>query len=100
MVKIDPMEYPKFSDYSSHAQSSPNIPVGSEGMIETLRTILDVLKSGQSLDDFISIEGSTAKLSLGAACLALSPCGLVVKTPEGYTPSAESDRWTDTGDNS
>lgn len=52
MVQIDPMEYPKFSDYSSHAQSSPNIPVGSAGMIETLRTILDVLKSGQSLDDF------------------------------------------------
>lgn len=31
MVQIDPMEYPKFSDYSSHAQSSPNIPVGSVG---------------------------------------------------------------------
>lgn len=100
MVQIDPMEYPKFSDYSFHAQSSPNIPVGSAGMIETLRTILDVLKSGQSLDDFISIEGSTAKLSLGEACLALSPCGLVVKTAEGYTPSAEADRWIDTGDNS
>lgn len=100
MVQIDPMEYPKFSDYSFHAQSSPNIPVGSAGMIETLRTILDVLKNGQSLDDFISIEGSTAKLSLGEACLALSPCGLVVKTAEGYTPSAEADRWIDTGDNS
>ena len=100
MVLIDPMEYPKFSDYSSHAQSSPNIPVGSAGMIETLRTILDVLKYGQSLDDVISIEGSTAKLSLGEACLALSPCGLVVKTAEGYTPSAEADRWIDTGDNS
>lgn len=36
MVQIDPMEYPKFSDYSSHAQSSPNIPVGSAGMIESL----------------------------------------------------------------
>lgn len=100
MVQIDPMEYPKFSDYSFHAQSSPNIPVGSAGMIETLRTILDVLKNGQSLDDVISIEGSTAKLSLGEACLALSPCGLVVKTAEGYTPSAEADRWIDTGDNS
>lgn len=100
MVQIDPMEYPKFSDYSSHAQSSPNIPVGSAGMIETLRTILDVLKSGQSLDDVISIDGSTAKLSLGAACLALSPCGLVVKTPEGYTPSTVADRWIETGDNS
>ena len=100
MVQIDPMEYPKFSDYSFHAQSSPNIPVGSAGMIETLRTILDVLKHGQSLDDVISIEGSTAKLSLGEACLALSPCGLVVKTAEGYTPSAEADRWIDAGDNS
>lgn len=100
MVHIDPMEYPKFSDYSFHAQSSPNIPVGSAGMIETLRTILDVLKHSQSLDDVISIEGSTAKLSLGEACLALSPCGLVVKTAEGYTPSAEADRWIDTGDNS
>lgn len=100
MVQIDPMEYPKFSDYSSHAQSSPNIPVGSAGMIETLRTILDVLKSGQSLDDVILIDGSTAKLSLGAACLALSPCGLVVKTPEGYTPSTVADRWIETGDNS
>ena len=69
-------------------------------MIETLRTILDVLKRSQSLDDTISIEGSTAKLSLGGACLALSPCGLVVKTPEGYAPSAEADRWIDTGDNS
>ena len=46
MVQIDPMEYPKLSDYSSHAQSSPNIPVGSTGMIETLRTILDALKRG------------------------------------------------------
>lgn len=100
MVQIDPMEYPKFSDYLSHAQSSPNIPVGRAGMTETLRTILDVLKSGQSLDDTISIEGSTAKLSLGGACLALSPCGLVVKTSEGYTPSAEADRWIETGDNS
>ena len=69
-------------------------------MIESLRTILDVLKRGQSLDDAISIEGSTAKLSLGEACLALSPCGLVVKTPEGYIPSAEAERWIDTGDNS
>ena len=61
---------------------------------------LDALKRGQFLDDAISIEGSTAKLSLGAACLALSPCGLVVKTPEGYAPSAEANRWIDTGDNS
>ena len=53
MVQIDPMGYPKFSDYSSRAQSSPNIPVGSTGVIETLRTILDVLKRGQSLDNAI-----------------------------------------------
>ncbi len=31
MVQIDPMEYQKFSDYSSCAQSSPSIPVGSTG---------------------------------------------------------------------
>lgn len=49
MVQIDPMEYPKFSDYSSHAQSSPNIPVGSAGMVETLRTILDVLSAANPL---------------------------------------------------
>lgn len=53
MVQIDPMEYQKFSIYSSRAQSSPSIPVGSTGVIETLRTILDVLKRGQSLDDAI-----------------------------------------------
>lgn len=97
-MRVDVAEYPKSLPWEMKAFTMPNIPRGTMGMLDGLRTILEMVYKNVSVSQPLNIKGSDSKIDLGTACVRLRPMKLVIKTPNGWVLSEEAQKWLDTGD--
>ena len=81
------------------AFSMPNVPRGEVGMLDSLRTILELVRNNSTTSEQLNIKGSDSKIDLGTACIRLRPMKLVIKTHNGWILSNEANTWLDTHDN-
>ena len=98
-MKVDVSKYPTNLPWEMKAFSMPNIPRGEAGMLEGLRTILELVRNHSTTSEQLNIKGSDSKIDLGTACIRLRPMKLVVKTQNGWVLSEEAKTWLDTNDN-
>lgn len=98
-MHVDISEYPKSLSWEMKAFSMPNIPRGDLGMVDVLKTILELVGKNASPSQPLTIKGSSSKIDLGTACIRLRPMHLVIKTQNGWTLSNESQKWLESGDN-
>ncbi len=96
MLGADTSQYAMPRDWSVKVFSMPNIPRGSQGMILTLRTILNELKNNTPVSTALKIEGSDSKATLDHLCVRLRPMGIIIKTPSGWEISREAGYWLET----
>lgn len=97
-MRVDINEYPKSLSWEMKSFSMPNIPRGTLGMKENLRSILEMVKNNISPSQRLSIEGSESKIDLGTACVRLRSMKLLLKTQNGWELSKEAYKWLDTDD--
>ena len=97
-MRVNVTEYPKSLSWEMKSFSMPNIPRGTLGMKENLKTILEMVRNNVSPSQRLSIEGSESKIDLGTACVRLRPMKLLIKTQNGWVISAEAQKWLDTED--
>lgn len=98
-MKVDINKYPTNLPWEMKAFSMPNIPRGEAGMLDSLRTILELVRNNSTTSEQLNIKGSDSKIDLGTACIRLRPMKLVIKTPNGWILSDEANTWLDTNDN-
>ncbi len=97
-MRVNATEYPKSLSWEMKSFSMPNIPRGTLGMKENLKTILEMVRNNISPSQRLIIEGSECKIDLGTACVRLRPMKLLLKTQTGWVLSDEAQRWLDTDD--
>lgn len=97
-MRVNVTEYPKSLSWEMKSFSMPNIPRGTLGMKENLKTILEMVRNNASPSQKLIIEGSESKIDLGTACVRLRPMKLLLKTQTGWMLSDEAQRWLDTDD--
>lgn len=97
-MRVNAVEYPKPLSWEMKSFSMPNIPRGTLGMKENLKTILEMVRNNVSPSQRLMIEGSESKIDLGTACVRLRPMKLLLKTQTGWVLSEEAQRWLDTDD--
>lgn len=97
-MRVNVTEYPKPLSWDMKSFSMPNIPRGTLGMKENLKTILEMVRNNVSPSQRLTIEGSESKIDLGTACVRLRPMKLLLKTQNGWTLSDEAKKWLDTED--
>lgn len=97
-MRVNATEYPKPLTWEMKSFSMPNIPRGTLGMKENLKTILEMVRNNVSPSQRLIIEGSESKIDLGTACVRLRPMKLLLKTQNGWVLSDEAQRWLDTDD--
>lgn len=97
-MRVKVAEYPKALDWDMKSFSMPNIPRGTLGLKENLKTILEMVRDNVSPSQRLSIEGSESKIDLGTACVRLRPMKLLLKTQRGWVLSEEAQKWLDTED--
>ena len=97
-MRVDVEEYPKSLSWEMKSFSMPNIPRGTLGMKENLKTILEMVRNNVSPSQKLSIEGSESQIDLGTACVRLRPMKLLLKTQAGWILSDEAKKWLDTED--
>src|SRR5438270_13560864 len=98
MPSADTSQYAMPRDWSVKVFSTPNIPRGSQGIILTLRTILNELKNNTPVSTVLKIEGSDRKEALDHLCVRLRPMGITIQTRSGWGISREVDHWLETAD--
>ena len=79
-MRVNATEYPKSLSWEMKSFSMPNIPRGTLGMKENLKTILEMVRNNISPSQRLIIEGSECKIDLGTAC-SLKTDEVVVKNP-------------------
>lgn len=97
-MRVDVAEYPKSLSWEMKSYSMPNIPRGTLGVKENLKTILEMVRNNVSPSQRLSIEGSESQIDLGTACVRLRPMKLLLKTQAGWVLSDEARKWLDTED--
>ena len=97
-MRVTVAEYPKSLSWEMKSFSMPNIPRGTLGMKENLKTILEMVRNNVSPSQRLSIEGSESQIDLGTACVRLRPMKLLLKTQAGWVLSDEAKKWLDTDD--
>lgn len=97
-MRVNVTEYPKPLSWEMKSFSMPNIPRGTLGMKENLKTILEMVRNNVSPSQRLSIEGSESQIDLGTACVRLRPMKLLLKTQTGWVLSDEARKWLDTED--
>lgn len=97
-MRVNATEYPKPLSWEMKSFSMPNIPRGTLGMKENLKTILEMVRNNVSPSQRLMIEGSESKIDLGTVCVRLRPMKLLLKTQIGWVLSEEAQRWLDTDD--
>ena len=97
-MRVNATEYPKPLSWEMKSFSMPNIPRGTLGVKENLKTILEMVRNNVSPSQRLIIEGSESKIELGTACVRLRPMKLLLKTQTGWVLSDEAQRWLDTDD--
>lgn len=97
-MRVNVSEYPKALSWEMKSFSMPNIPRGTLGMKENLKTILEMVQNNVSPSQRLTIEGSESKIDLGTACVRLRPMKLLLKTQTGWVLSDEAKKWLDTED--
>ena len=97
-MRVDVAEYPKSLSWEMKSYSMPNIPRGTLGVKENLKTILEMVRNNVSPSQKLSIEGSESQIDLGTACVRLRPMKLLLKTQTGWVLSDEARKWLDTED--
>ena len=97
-MRVDVAEYPKSLSWEMKSYSMPNIPRGTLGVKENLKTILEMVRNNVSPSQKLSIEGSESQIDLGTACVRLRPMKLLLKTQAGWILSDEAKKWLDTED--
>ena len=97
-MRVDVAEYPKSLSWEMKSYSMPNIPRGTLGVKENLKTILEMVRNNVSQSQRLSIEGSESQIDLGTACVRLRPMTLLLKTQTGWVLSDEAKKWLDTED--
>ena len=97
-MRVDVAEYPKSLSWEMKSYSMPNIPRGTLGVKENLKTILEMVRNNVSPSQRLSIEGSESQIDLGTACVRLRPMKLLLKTQTGWVLSDEAKKWLDTED--
>ena len=97
-MRVDVAEYPKSLSWEMKSYSMPNIPRGTLGLKENLKTILEMVRNNVSPSQKLSIEGSESQIDLGTACVRLRPMKLLLKTQAGWILSDEAIKWLDTED--
>ena len=97
-MRVNVTEYPKPLSWEMKSFSMPNIPRGTLGLKENLKTILEMVRNNVSPSQKLSIEGSESQIDLGTACVRLRPMKLLLKTQTGWVLSDEARKWLDTED--
>lgn len=97
-MRVSITEYPKPLSWEMKSFSMPNIPRGTLGMKENLKTILEMVRNNLSPSQRLNIEGSESQIDLGTACVRLRPMKLLLKTQAGWVLSDEAKKWLDTED--
>lgn len=97
-MRVAVAEYPKSLSWEMKSYSMPNIPRGTLGVKENLKTILEMVRNNVSPSQKLSIEGSESQIDLGTACVRLRPMKLLLKTQAGWILSDEAKKWLDTED--
>lgn len=97
-MRVDVAEYPKSLSWEMKSYSMPNIPRGTLGVKENLKTILEMVRNNVSPSQRLSLEGSESQIDLGTACVRLRPMKLLLKTQAGWVLSDEARKWLDTED--
>ena len=98
-MTIVPIEqYPMPRQWPMRAQSVPNIPRGSVGMVGSLRIIFEYVANGTSANAPVAIPGSSSNVTLGVCCQRLRPTGLVRDKRGSWELSPEAGVWTLSGD--
>lgn len=97
-MRVDVAEYPKSLSWEMKSYSMPNIPRGTLGVKENLKTILEMVRNNVSPSQKLSVEGSESQIDLGTACVRLRPMKLLLKTQAGWILSDEAKKWLDTED--
>ncbi len=97
-MRVSITEYPKSLSWEMKSFSMPNIPRGTLGMKENLKTILEMVRNNLSPSQRLNIEGSESQIDLGTACVRLRPMKLLLKTQAGWVLSDEAKKWLDTED--
>lgn len=98
LMRVNVIEYPKSLSWEMKSFSMPNIPRGTLGMKENLKTILEMVRNNVSPSQKLSVEGSDSQIDLGTACVRLRPMKLLLKTQNGWVLSDEAKKWLDTED--
>ena len=98
-MTIVPIEqYPMPRQWPMRAQSVPNIPRGSVGMVGSLRIIFEYVANGTSANAPVAIPGSSSNVTLGVCCQRLRPTGLVRDKRGSWELSPEAGVWALSGD--
>lgn len=97
-MRVNVTEYPKSLSWEMKSFSMPNIPRGTLGIKENLKTILEMVRNNVSPSQKLNIEGSGSKIDLGTVCIRLRPMKLLLKTQAGWVLSDEAQKWLDTED--
>lgn len=98
-MTIVPIEqYPMPRQWPMRAQSVPNIPRGSVGMVGSLRIIFEYIANGTSANALVAIPGSSSNVTLGVCCQRLRPTGLVRDKRGSWELSPEAGVWALSGD--
>lgn len=98
MNVIENSEYPRPRQWNIRVSSAPNIPRGTNGMVEALRRVLQGVKDGISKDLPANIEGSNSSVSIDDCCTRLRPAGFVREANGVWTLTKESVKWLNSND--
>ena len=99
MDKQDWTEYPRVRPWLERASSLQYIPMGSVGLVASLRAILQAIVDGVPTFSPVPTPGSRDTVTIDSACVRIRTTGLVRKEEGAWALTREALRWLKTGDN-